>query len=102
VPKPDIKISDFSKHLFWDVDKSQLSIDDSKWYIIKRTLNFGLMNDWKLIYNYYGINEIAKHAVTYKDLNIRSASYISVLSEIPIEKFRCYTIKLSNPKHWSF
>jgi len=98
----NIKISDFSPHLFWDVDKEMLDLEKSNRYIIKQTLNFGLMNDWKLIYTYYGLNVIAKYAVTYKDLNIRSASYISVLSDIPLKNFRCYTTKQLLPKHWNF
>lgn len=97
-----IKISDFSKHLFWDVDSEKLDLDKSKWYIIKRTLNYGLMNDWKLIYNYYGIEKIADSAKNYRDLDIRSASYISLLSNIPLEEFRCYTMKQLLPKHWDF
>jgi len=40
---------DFSDHLFWDVDKTQLDIDVSAAFVIERVLEYGLMKDWNLL-----------------------------------------------------
>jgi len=100
--KQQIKISDFSKHLFWDVDVNGLDLEKSKRYIIQSVLNYGLIKDWDLIYHYFGINEIAKIAVDSRDLDKKSASFVAMLANIPIETFLCYTTRQSNQIHWNF
>ena len=35
-----------------------------------------------------------------RDLDIKSITFISLLSKIPKEKFLCYTTKQLNLKHW--
>lgn len=97
-----IKIQNLSQHLFWDVDKSKLDLTKNKKLIIQRVLDYGLMADWKLISDYYGINEIADTATKIRDLDIKSASFVSLLSNTPIENFLCYTTKQSTPPHWNF
>ena len=66
-----------SQHLFWDADISNLDFEKSKKLIIQRVLDYGLINDWQIIYKEYGIQEIAKTAVSLRDLDIKSASFIS-------------------------
>ena len=96
------RINDLSKHLFWDVDRSKLDFKKNKKSIIQRVLDYGLINDWRIIYDYYGINEIAETATTLRDLDKKSISFISLLSNIPKEEFLCYTTKQLIPKHWDF
>jgi hypothetical protein len=100
--KKEININSLSPHLFWDVDSSTLSYDKNKAFIIKRVLDYGLIKDWQLIYQNLGIDEIANIAIDIKDLDPRSLSFISTISKIPKEKFRCYTFQQSIPKHWNF
>ena len=100
--KEKININDFSKHLFWDVNRNNLDLERSKKTIITNVLDYGLINDWNIIYNYYGIDEIAKTVINLKYLDKKSITFISLLSKIPKEKFLCYTIKQSKPKHWEF
>ena len=95
-------ISQFSKHLFWDVKKDTLDMDNQRSYIIKQVLEYGLINDWDLIRKYYGIQLIGEEAVSYRELDSKTLSFISLLSEIPIEEFRCYTYQQSTPQHWNF
>lgn len=91
-----------SPHLFWDIDINKIDFSRSKKLIIHRVLDYGLISDWKTILNIYGINEIATIAVTIKDLDKKSMSFISLLSGIPADNFLCYTTKQSIPKHWDF
>ena len=96
------KISDFSPHLFWDVDRSKLDFEAHAAQIIKGTLEYGLMKDWKIIYRYYGLKRIAQTATKLKELDPRALSFIAALSGLSKEKFRCYNTKQLNPPHWNF
>ncbi|MCF6365361.1 MAG: hypothetical protein L3J35_04080 [Bacteroidales bacterium] len=97
-----IKIESFSEHLFWDVDRNKLDFEKNKQFIVERTLDYGLINDWNIIYNYYGIKNIAKISTKLRNLDKKSISFISILSKIPKEDFLCYTMKQLTPKHWDF
>lgn len=97
-----LDIKNLSSHLFWDVDKSKLDIEKSKKLIIGRVLDYGLINDWYSICNYYGINEIANVATKIKNLDLKSMSFVSLLSNLQHENFLCYSTAQSNLKHWNF
>jgi hypothetical protein len=98
----DTLINNLSPHLFWDVNKDNMYFEKNKKFIIQRVLEYGLLTDWKIIYNYYGINEITQIALNLKDLDEKSMCFISALSKIPKEQFLCYTTKQLTPKHWNF
>lgn len=100
--KKKYSIKDFSKHLFWDVNRDNLDWERSKQTIITNVLDYGLINDWKMIYDYYGIDEIARVAMNARDLDVKSAAFVSLLSGIPKEKFLCYTTKQLNKIHWVY
>lgn len=95
-------IQQFSKHLFWDANRLTLDIDKNKSYIVKQVLEYGLIGDWSLIQNYYGIDQIATIAKTFRGLDKKALSFISFLSKTPIEEYRCYNYQQSIPQHWNF
>ena len=97
-----IYISDFSKHLFWDVDRNMLDLSIDKAYIIKQILEYGLIEDWGIIYNHYGISQITEEAIQFRELDKKALSFISFISNTPIEEFRCYNYQQSIPQHWNF
>ena len=48
-------IDKLSAGLFWDIDLEDLSgMDKYPSFIIQRVLEFGVLNDWKIILDYYG------------------------------------------------
>ncbi len=98
--KPQIK--DFSKHLFWDTNRGLLDVKENDAYIIKQVLEYGKMRDWRIIRDFYGIQWIAKNAMTYRSLDKKALSFISLLSGISKKEFRCYTYQQSIPRHWDF
>lgn len=98
----NIPISDFSPHLFWDVNPESLDMEKHKKYIIGRTLDYGLIKDWRLIKAHYGIETIAQVAMKIKDLSPKSRALISNLSGVPKEKFKCFITRQSAPQHWNF
>ena len=76
--------------------------EKNKKWLVQRVLEYGLLKDWLIIYKYYGISKIAQIAMQLKELDDKSLSFISLLSDIPKEKFLCYTTKQLIPKHWNF
>ncbi|OFX40882.1 MAG: hypothetical protein A2X08_17060 [Bacteroidetes bacterium GWA2_32_17] len=98
----EINLDQLSPHIFWDVDKSKIDFNKNKKWLVQRVLEYGLLNDWQIIYKYYGIEEIAKISIHLKDLDNKSVSFISVLANIPKENFLCYNTIQSKPKHWNF
>jgi hypothetical protein len=95
-------VSRFSRHLFWDVKRDQIDLNKNKAYIIGQVMEYGKFSDWKLIQDYYGITQIAQIAIHFRSLEKKTLSFISLLSGIPKEKFRCYTYQQSTPPHWNF
>jgi len=97
-----LDINDLSPHLFWDVDKHLIKSVENREFIVQRVLEYGLLSDWVLIYHHYGLDEITSIALELRDLDGRSLSFISTLSKIPKEQFRCFIMKQSIPQHWNF
>ena len=79
-------INMFSAHLFWDVRKEDVDFDEHAQYIIKRVLEYGLLEDWNLIRQYYGLSKIVEVAKELRDLEPRALAYISAVSKTPKTK----------------
>jgi hypothetical protein len=94
--------SDFSPHLFWDVDKNKLDLEINRAQIIQQVLEYGLLQDWLLIKKIYGIQQIAETARKFRNLDPMALSFIVTLSGLPIESFTCYTTRQLMPPHWNF
>ncbi len=95
-------IKDFSTHLFWDIDKDKLDFTLNKAQIITQVLEYGLLADWLIISNFYGLEEIAETAAKLRQLDPITLSFIATLSNRPKESFKCYTTKPLIPQHWNF
>lgn len=95
-------VETLSKHLFWDVDTLQLNSKEHSSFIIKKVLLYGLFSDWKEVYNYYGIDKIIDVAKKMRELDKKTASFLSAISGIQKTEFLCYTTKQSMQKHWNF
>lgn len=95
-------LSQFSKHLFWDIDVNSLSPSSNKSFIVKRVLEYGLLSDWFQLNEYLSISEIAELSQGFKDLDKKTLSFISTLSGKPRSTFQCYTTQQSTNPHWNF
>ena len=100
--KKNLGIDQFSEHLFWDVQRNKLSLEASCSYIIKQVLEYGLMNDWIMVFQYYGLERITNEAKSFRELEPKALSFIALLSGQPKSEFRCYTYQQSTPQHWNF
>jgi hypothetical protein len=83
-------LTKFSKHIFWDVDISKTNPHEKRVFIIQRVSEYGLLKDWKLLVDIYGIKQIAEVAATIRTLDRRTASYIACMSDTDKNTYQCY------------
>jgi hypothetical protein len=95
-------IADFSPHLFWDVNKDKLDFDINKPQVIQQVLEYGLLSDWLIIKEMYGVQQIGETASTFRQLDPMALSFIVALSGLSKESFTCYATKQLMPPHWNF
>ena len=94
-------ISSLSKYLFWDTPQEKVTWDKNGKWLVARILQYGQVEDWELLREAYGIQGIAEIAITIRSLDPTAVSFISLLSGIPKEQFRCYKERQSNPTLWN-
>lgn len=95
-------IQGFSDYIFWDADRRSIDLDRNAPYVIQRVLEYGQIGDWRLLLGYYGLPEIVEVSKKLRTLDPRALSFISTISGIPIDQFRCYITKQSVPQHCNF
>ncbi|MCQ2322741.1 MAG: hypothetical protein MJZ47_03890 [Bacteroidales bacterium] len=92
----------FSKHLFWDTKIEDIDMQKHAPYVVQRVLEYGLIDDWKLLRSYYGLKKITEISMKLRELEPRALSFIAAISKTPKEDYRCYTTRQSNQQHWNF
>lgn len=95
-------IHSFSDYLFWDVDKDSIDLEANASYVVSRVLELGQLNDWNLLMSRYGLQKIAQIAQNLRTLEPKALAFISAVSSLPKESFRCFTTKPSTPAHWIY
>jgi hypothetical protein len=83
-------IKGFSDYLFWDVDRSQLDLERSKVYIIDRVLSHGMLTDWFLLKEIYGVENIREVTLNLRYMDKYALAFCSAYFDEPIQRFRCY------------
>lgn len=99
--KKKISIQDFSSHLFWDVNLSKFDLDKHKDFLIHKVIEYGVLNDWKLIKELYGLETIKKVSLTFRTLDAVSLSFLSTLFKMEKTEFKCYIHNQSVQNYWS-
>jgi hypothetical protein len=97
-----LKQPTFSKTLFWDIDYDTLDVDKHASFVVERVLNRGSFEDFRAIVDYYGKENLKKIAMNVRYLGNKTLSFCGVFFHEPIENFRCYKLKQSNPSHWNY
>ncbi|MCL2649568.1 MAG: hypothetical protein FWD60_00915 [Candidatus Azobacteroides sp.] len=96
------RISSFSDNLFWDVELSELNMEKHQAFIVTRVLDYGTMQDWLFIRDYYGIKRLKAIALNIRSLDRKSLSFIATVTHTPENQFRCYKLLQSKNLHWYF
>ena len=99
--KNEITINDFSPHLFWDVDLSGFDFQKHKVHLIQKVLEYGLIKDWNLIKELYGLDQIKEVSLNLRSLDAVTLSYLSTLFKIDKTEFRCYKHRQLYPTCWN-
>lgn len=86
-------INKFSEHLFWDTRTDIVDMEKNAPYIVQRVLEYGKLSDWKLLLSFYGLYRIVDIACNLRTLEPRALSFISTISGIPKNQFRCCIMK---------
>jgi hypothetical protein len=81
----------FSRRCFWDMDSGKLDYEDAKNYIITRVVSYGSSDDELQMFDYYGWAVVKEEVVKIRYLNKKVLNYLSIIFNIPKEKFRCYS-----------
>jgi len=95
-----LTVDGFSRGLFWDITPETLDGDKHINYIVRRVLEIGTLADWNLLCQQLSIPGIVKIAQKLRSIDKKSLNFLSVVSQIPQEQFRCCTQKPSMPTHW--
>lgn len=96
-----ITIYDFSPHLFWDVDLDGFDFELHKVHLIHKVLEYGLLKDWDLLKQYYGLDVIKEVSLNLRTLDAVTLSYLSTIFNIDKTEFRCYKHKQLYPTCWN-
>ena len=90
-----------SQYLFWDIDKEHFNADENSAQLIKRVLEYGELDDWRTICDYYGLERIANDCKTLRTLRPEALSFVCVVTDTKKEDYRCYNFKQSFPTLWN-
>jgi serine protease inhibitor ecotin len=85
-PSSNKVLSSLSPHLFWDMDILKADMDTCPAQIIQRVLEYGTLDDWRIIYRYYGLDKIVS---TCKS---RLRRYLMGIKKINQKKFITFVV----------
>ena len=94
-------VNQLSPYLFWDIDKDSFDTEKNSAQLIKRVLEYGELDDWRKVRNYYGLNRIASDCKTLRSLRPEALSFVCVVTGTKKEDYRCYTFRQSFPTPWN-
>ena len=100
--KKEYQISDFSPHLFWDVDRSKLDLEKNASFLIERVLEYGVLKDWELIKKIYGLEAIKTTTLQSRSLDDVTLSFLCSIFDLTKDAFRCYKLRQSSPHYWNY
>ena len=94
-------VKKLSKVLFWDIDIKQADMDKYPAHFVQRVLEYGNMDDWRLLRAYYGLDKIVQVCKGLRTLDPICLSSICPISHTNIEDYRCYHFRQSFPTLWN-
>ncbi len=71
---------------FWDVDKGSLDLNRDREFIISRVLEYGTMDDLKVLLELYDRSDIEEAVKTTNSLSRITANFWSKMLSIPSEE----------------
>lgn len=93
--KSGYSITDFSPHLFWDVDRHKLDLQKNKQLIVERVIQRGSRADLQIMLSYYGKQEAGELLKQVPWLNEKDMAFVHVFFDIPFTEMKCYAKRQS-------
>ena len=90
-----------SPYLFWDIDKDSFDTERNSAQLIKRVLEYGELEDWRTVRDYYGLDRIARECKKLRSLRPEALSFICAVTGTKKEDYRCYIFRQSFPTLWN-
>lgn len=87
----------FHKRIFWDVDFENLDYDAKAKFVIERVFERGDVPDIRNCRRYYGDEKVSEVLLNAKFLSKMTMYLAAAVTDRPIEDFRCYKLRQSNP-----
>ncbi len=87
----------FDKRIFWDVNFEELDYDLRANFVIVRVFERGDVPDIRNCRRYYGDEKVSDALLNAKFLPEVTMYLASAVINRPIQDFRCYTLRQSNP-----
>lgn len=88
-------ISDFSPHLFWDVNPMTLDLEKNKRLIVERVIQRGSRSDLAKLLAYYGRERVSEILKKIAWLNEKDMAFVHIYFDLPYSEMECYTKKRS-------
>ena len=98
----ELFISQLSTYLFWDIDLKEFDPEISSKQLIQRVLEYGQLKDWRLLYEFYGLERIVSDCKAMRTLDPKALSFVCAISGTNKEDYRCYTMRPYTQAHWSY
>lgn len=84
-----VVISALSPHLFWDVDRSGVDVEQHAAWLVRRVLEYGTWADWVRLEEHYGRDRLARIVVTIRSLDPKARTFCQARFDLPANAFRC-------------
>lgn len=84
------------------MNKDKIDPKKSESLIVQRVLEYGLLQDWHLLIDYYGREEVKNIALNLRSLEDTALSFLCTIYQLEKEEFRCYRHRQSNPYYWNY
>ena len=90
-----------SPYLFWDIDREQFDAERNSAQLIQRVLEYGELDDWRTVRDYYGLDRIAHDCKSLRSLRPEALAFVCLVTKTRKEDYRCYNFRQSFPTLWN-
>ncbi|MBK9983030.1 MAG: hypothetical protein IPP15_11505 [Saprospiraceae bacterium] len=87
----------FNKRIFWDVVFENIDYDTKANFVIERVFERGDVEDIRNCRRYYGDEKVTEALLNAKFLPEHTMYLASAVINKPLNDFRCYILRQSNP-----
>lgn len=87
----------FHKRIFWDVNFENLDYDKKANFIIERVFEQGDMSDIRNCRIYYEDEKVTEALLNANFLPKVTMYLVAAVIDRPLEEFKCYKLRQSNP-----